>query len=502
MSNDGTQEALASEAMRLEREGRTSEAITAYKRLLDSWPGLPDCWYNLALLQRNSGEFSAALASYREALERNVARPEEVHLNRGVIYSDCLRQYEAAESELNRALTLNPAYVPALINLANLQEDLGRRDLAAQVYERLLSLAPEDPLALARYAGLKEFTTVDDPLIGLLRAALASPGISMADRASVEFALGRALDSCKAYDAAFEAYRAANRHSRESVGPSFRNYDLDREERFVDRLMAAFPAAARFDAPRMISPRTRPPQPIFICGMFRSGSTLTEQLLAGHPRVSAAGELNFLPRAVSTALAPFPETIASLSPLTLETLAAQYLDMLHDMFPEAAFVTDKRPDNFLYIGLIKLLFPNAKIVHTTRDALDNCLSIYFLHLDQGMSYALDLMDIGHHYLQYRRLMRHWKTLFEADILDLNYDLLVKDPKPVVEQLLAFLGLAWGEGCLAVPPGLAVKTASVWQVREPLNPASSGRAQHYGRQLRQLSDYLRSHESDFSPHSPL
>lgn len=306
MSNDGTQEALASEAMRLEREGRTSEAITAYKRLLDSWPGLPDCWYNLALLQRNSGEFSAALASYREALERNVARPEEVHLNRGVIYSDCLRQYEAAESELNRALTLNPAYVPALINLANLHEDLGRRDLAVGVYERLLSLAPEDPLALARYAGLKEFTTADDPLIGRLRAALASPGISMADRAGVEFALGRALDACKAYDAAFEAYRAANRHSRESVGLSFRNYDLDREERFVDRLMAAFPATARFDAPRMISPRTLPPQPIFICGMFRSGSSLTEQLLAGHPRVSAAGELNFLPRAVSTALAPFP----------------------------------------------------------------------------------------------------------------------------------------------------------------------------------------------------
>jgi tetratricopeptide (TPR) repeat protein len=489
MSNGGTQESMLIEAMRLEREGRTAEAITAYKRLLDSWPGMPDCWYNLALLQRNMGEFSAALASYREALERNVARPEEVHLNRGVIYSDCLRQYDLAENELNQALAINPTYVPALINLANLYEDLGRRDRAVQVYEQLLRLAPEDPQALARYAGLKVFTAVDDPMIGRLRAALTRPGISVADRASVEFALGRALDACEAYDEAFEAYRAANRHSRESVGAGFRDYDLRLAEQFVDRLIAAFPAATRFDAPRMLSPRTLPPSPIFICGMFRSGSTLTEQLLAGHPCVSAAGEFDFLPRAVGTTLAPFPESIASLSPLTLETLAAQYLDMLHDMFPEAAYVTDKRPDNYLYIGLIKLLFPNARIVHTTRNALDNCLAIYFLHLDQGMSYALDLMDIGHHYLQYRRLMTHWKTLFGADLLEVSYDSLVRDPKPVIEQLLASLGLPWSEGCLSVQPGGPVKTASVWQVREPLNARSSGRASHYRRQLQQLSDYL-------------
>jgi tetratricopeptide (TPR) repeat protein len=489
MSNGGIQETMVAEALLLEREGRTTEAIAAYKRLLDSWPGLPDCWYNLGLLQRNIGDFSAALVSYGEALERNVSRPEEVRLNRGVVYSDGLHRYEAAEEELNKALALNPTYVPALINLANLHEDLGRRDQAAAVYERLLAFAPEDPQALARYAGLKEFTTIDDPLIGRLRAAAVRPGISTADRANVEFALGRALDACEAYDAAFEAYRAANRHSRESAGPGFRDYDLRLGEQLIDRLIAAFPAASRFDAPRMISPRTSPPHPVFICGMFRSGSTLIEQLLAGHPSVSAAGELNFLPRAVNTTLAPFPESIATLSPLTLETLAAQYLDLLHDRFPEAQFVTDKRPDNFLYIGLIKLLFPNAKIVHTTRNALDNCLAIYFLHLDQAMSYALDLMDIGHYYLQYQRLMTHWKTLFGADILDVSYDALVRDPKPIVGELLAFLGLPWNEGCLSVPPGSAVKTASVWQVREPLNARSSGRARHYARQLQQLRDYL-------------
>jgi tetratricopeptide (TPR) repeat protein len=488
MNLSASREKLLNDAMELDRQGRVPEAIAAYQRLLADWPGLPNSWYNLALLQRKAGQHSAALASYKEALERNVLQPEEVHLNRGVIYSDYLHQYEAAERELHTALALNPAYIPALINLGTLHEDLGRRDLSAQVYERILALAPENPRILARLAGLKVFSNIDDPLIERMRRALARPGISAAERADVEFALGRALDSCEAYDEAFDAYRSANRHSRESAGPAFRDYDLMREERFIDRLIAAFPAAVQV-APRMTSAAS-PPHPIFVCGMFRSGSTLTEQLLAGHPQVTAGGELDFVPRIVQTRLAPFPESISPLSLPALEALAAEYRDMLLDLFPKATYVTDKRPDNFLYIGLIKRLFPSAKIIHTTRDALDNCLSIYFLHLDHRMSYALDLMDIGHHYLQYQRLMAHWKALFGTDILDLRYDDLVEDAKPVVEQMLAFLGLDWDERCLSVPPaGRAVKTASVWQVREPLYRRSSGRAGHYDRHLNLLRDYL-------------
>lgn len=489
MNTTGNRDAMLSEALQLDREGRILEAIAAYERLLESWPGMPNCWYNLALLQRKTGSFSAALASYQEALERSVTEPEAVHLNRAVIYADCLRQYQAAESEIAKALALNPNYVPALFNLANLHEDLGRRDRAAAVYERILTLAPEDPEVLARYAGLQAFSRVDDPLIGRLRGSLAKPGTTAGDRASLEFALGRALDGCEAYAEAFEYYRAANRHSRESAGLAFRDYDLAAQEQYIDRLIAAFPAPVRIDAPNL-APRASPPQPIFVCGMFRSGSTLWEQLLAGHPQVTAGGELNFLPSAAQTRLVPFPESMAGLSPLLRETLAGEYLDLIRDIDPKAGFVTDKRPDNFLYIGLIKLLFPHAKIVHTTREALDNCLSIYFLHLDHGMSYALDLMDIGHFYLQYLRLMAHWKTLYGADILDLSYDALVQDPKPMVEQLLDFLELAWDERCLSVPPrGRAIKTASLWQVREPLYLRSSGRARHYASQLGPLRKYL-------------
>jgi tetratricopeptide (TPR) repeat protein len=492
MNANQSREAMLKEALRLDRAGGVPEAIAAYQRLLAVWPGLPDCWYNLGLLHRKSGGYSAALACYAEALQRNVSQPEAVHVNRGVIYRDCLHQPEAAERELNAALALNPDYIPALINLANLHEDLGRRELAAEVYERILALTPDAPDILARYAGLKTFSMRDDPLIIRLRQALAQPGLGSAERASVEFALGRALDACGEYAAAFETYRSANRHSRESAGPAFREYDLKLAERFIDRVIAAFPAppptaataAAAGAAPSAL------PNPIFVCGMFRSGSTLVEQLLAGHPNVQAGGELDFLPRAVQTRLAPFPESIPMLPTASLESLAAEYLGMLGELFPQARHVTDKRPDNFLYIGLIKMLFPQAKFVHTVRDALDNCLSVYFLHLDQSMSYALDLMDIGHHYLQYRRLMAHWKALFGADIVDVSYDRLVRDPQPEMARLLASLGLDWDDRCLSVPAtGRAVKTASVWQVREPLYQRSSGRAQRYEAQISTLRDYL-------------
>lgn len=484
MSDESTPDRLVREALALDRQGRLAEAIAAYQAILARWPALPDCWYSLAYLQRRAGLFAAALASYQRALDLGVKRSQEVHLNRGVIFSDHLRRPDEARRELEAALTIDPAYVPALMNLANLHEDLGRREEAEAAYERILALEPRCFEALARQACLRKVVADDDPLIERLRSALADSTAGPADRASLGFALGRALDACGSYEAAFAAYSGANRDSRESAVPGAARYDRNLEERLVDRLMAAFPATHGNSA---CGGR---PQPIFVCGMFRSGSTLVEQLLAGHPRVGAAGELDFLPQAAQGLLAPFPESLASAPASRLAAIAEHYRSTLRALFPDADLVTDKRPDNFIYIGLIKTLFPDARIVHTTRDPLDTCLSIFFLHLDQRMSYALDLMDIGHHYLMYRRIMAHWKGIYGADILEVGYDDLVREPRPVMEGLLSFLGLEWDERCLTVPStGRAIRTASAWQVREPLYQRSSGRASHYARQLAELSRYL-------------
>ena len=482
------------EAMRLQRDGRLAEAETAYERLLARSPDLPDGWYNLAVLQRHARRFDAALASYQQALDRGVARPEEVHLNRGVIYSDCLRRDDAAEAELAAALALNPDYIPALLNLANLKADLGQRDEALALCERVLALDPDSREGLAHYADLKTVSGPDDPLIGALRRGLAQPGATAGDKASLGFALGKALDSCVAYDEAFAAYAAANRHSRESAGPPALAYDRRRQEAFVDQLIGTFARARGSVAAPVASAR-----PIFICGMFRSGSTLTEQVLAGHSRVTAGGEIDVLPALVRTELAPYPARMAHVAPRELEGLAARYSDSLSKLFPGAPHVTDKRPDNFLHIGLIKTLFPDARIIHTTRDALDNCLSIYFLHLDHSMAYANDLMDIAHYYRQYRRLMAHWKSQYGDDILDFDYDAFVRAPRPAVEKLLAFCRLDWEEACLSFQHVRnAVKTASVWQVREPLYQRSSGRWRNYARHLEPLRASLGEWVDDAAP----
>lgn len=472
MSAGTTSEDLLRIAAQHRDSGRIAEAIAAYEQALAQRPDLPNSWYNLAWLQRRAGRFEAALVSYAQALVHRVSEPEEVHLNRGVIYADDLARSDAAEAELNRALALNPRFVPALLNLGNLFDDRGDAPSARAAYEQALAIDPANPMALARLAGVADLSGPDDPLLERLRAGIARGDAK--DRSDLGFALGAALDRLGAYDHAFAAYRAANEASREGTGI---RYHRASHERFVDRLIAAFPAPVR------TGPDQRDDAPVFICGMFRSGSTLAEQILARHEAVTPGGELGLLPELIAARLRPYPEAATEMSPETWAELRSAYLAGLRRIHPGTGLVTDKRPDNFLHIGLIKNLFPHARIVHTRRNPADNILSLYFLHLDPNMAYAQDLGDADHWHGQYRRLMAHWRRLYPDDIHDLDYDALVADPRPSIAALLDFLGLAWREECLSFhEAGNAVRTASAAQVREPLYRRSSGRWRNYERQM--------------------
>ena len=474
-------EELLAHASELRRQGRLDDAIAAYQSALDLQPALPDAWYNLGYLQRHARQHDAALVSYQRALDGGVNRPEEVHLNRAVILSDFLARPAAAEAELQAALAINPDYVPALLNLGNLHEDRGDRAAARQAYERALALDPAAMLALARLAGVTDLSGPEDPVIHQLKHALASP-LDQVDRADLGFALGRALDAVGAYDEAFAAYAEANQAGQSAFGRA--HYDREAHERLVDRLIASFPGRAAG------SQGSADPVPIFICGMFRSGSTLVERILAGHSKVTAGGELGVLPTLIQSELQPYPEAAAGADDGRLESMRQIYLDAMRSMFPGSQFVTDKRPDNFLHIGLIKALFPAARIVHTRRNPLDNCLSVYFLQNDPSLTYAFDLLDTAHWYRQQRRLMAHWQSLYADDILELDYDGLVADPRPALQRLLDHCGLQWEEACLDFHQGKGiVKTASVWQVREPLYQRSSGRWRHYERHLGALRSAL-------------
>lgn len=473
---DAALESLIARAAELRHAGRVPEAIAAYEQLLGRRPALPDSWYNLALMYRRARRFDEALAAYSQALAHGLSGPEEAHLNRGVIYADDLRRPDLAEQELNAALKLNPRYQPALLNLGNLHEDRGRKTLALAAYDALLALAPDHPVALARSAQLRPVSDPADPAVARLRRAIARPGLAAQDRAELGFALGKLLDGAGAYEAAFEAYAAAN-----ALSPA--RYDRAAQEALTDALVAAFPQAG---PPALSVAGTRPP-PIFILGMFRSGSTLAEQVLASHPRVTSGGELTLLPALVRQVPGAYPGSLSRIDPAPM---ARAYLGELDRLFPAADVLTDKRPDNFLHLGLIKRLFPDARIVHTRRHPLDNVLSAWFLHLGGAMPYAADLMDTAHFLAQERRLMDHWKRLWPDDILDLDYDAFVEDPRPHTERLLAHCGLAWDNACLAFhQTDSNVRTASVWQVREPLYKRASGRWRHYERQLAPVKQWL-------------
>jgi hypothetical protein len=160
------------------------------------------------------------------------------------------------------------------------------------------------------------------------------------------------------------------------------------------------------------------------------------------------------------------------------------------LFPGAKTVTDKRPDNFIHLGLIKALFPCARIVYTRREAVDNCLSVYFQQLGGALAYATDLEDTAHYYRQHERLMNHWKVCFPENIFTVDYDELVRSPEPLLRQLLDFLGLEWNDRCLAFQhTDNLVKTASVWQVREELHIRSSGRWRNYEAYVRNVRAVL-------------
>jgi tetratricopeptide (TPR) repeat protein len=460
--------------------GRMDEAIACYQRFLQSRPDVAEAHFNLALIQRKSRRFDEALKSYQRALELGIDRPEEVHSNMSVVFSE-LRREEQAINSLETALQINRDYMPAMFNLANRREEAGDKQAALGLFQRIIDQDPQHYEALARLADVVEFTDPDDPVIRKMKRAIRKLAIDPQVRIDLYFALGKALNDCSAYDDAFLNYQKANDCASKTMEP----YDRAGQEALTDQLIETF-SADWFDRIKPVSEAA----PIFICGMLRSGSTLIEQVLASHPTVTAGGEIDFFFREVQHALAPFPESVLKIKPKSFEALAEAYLAHLQKTFPEAENLTDKRPDNFPYLGLIRTLFPNARIICTVRKPLDNCLSVYFQQLARAANYATRLEDTAHYFTQYKRLMAHWRKLFGGNIFDLSYDDFVKEPRPVLEKLLDFCGLEWSDNCLEFyKADNFVKTASVWQVRQPLYQKSSGRWRNYQDHISPLRNYL-------------
>lgn len=454
--------------------GRRDEAIAHYRSALAIDPTMATIWYNLGWALRAGRQFEDALHAYGQALAHGVAQPEEVMLNRAAILADHLHQPEAAEAELQAALSCAPQFVPALLNLGTLHEDRAQADAARVAYVRALALAPGLGRAHARLAMID----LAEGQVSAARArvdAAAPMAGSREDLAEILNAKASVLDAAGDYDAAFETLTEANALGQAGAATP---YHPLQQEQLVTRLINAFQDAASSGVPRVDAG----PKPVFIVGMFRSGSTLTEQLLARHPAICSGGELEFIPATAQTTLAPYPESLKGLDLPAIDGLRQAYFNEMRRI-SATGWTVDKRCDNVMHLSLIRMLFSDAPIIHTVRDPLDTLLSVLFLHFGDGVTYGFDQRDAAHYFIQYRRLIDHWRSIFPNTIIDVDYDRLVREPLKEIGPVFERLGLKSGEFLIdAAIAGQSVRTASSWQVRKPLHQKSSGRWRNYARHL--------------------
>jgi hypothetical protein len=231
-------------------------------------------------------------------------------------------------------------------------------------------------------------------------------------------------------------------------------------------------------------------------GLPRSGTTLIEQILASHPEVYGGGELSQLREVLAkpsgvTADRTFIEYVRDLSTLEFETLGHEYLERVWALSPESRFITDKMPANYFFIGMIHLIFPDAKIIHSVRDPIDSCFSCYARLFNETMEFAYDLGTLGRYAARYLRLMWHWHNVLPTDtVLDVRYEDIVDDVEGQARRMLDYIGLPWSDECLKFYENKRpVKTASIAQVRKPIYRSSVGRAKNFEKHLTLLRDII-------------
>ncbi len=457
----------------LERGGRELDVLAVYTKLSSVRPELAIGHFNRAVYLRRVGRLDEAVGAYRRAIDAGIDEPAEAWSNLGVILGELERHAEARDA-FERALAVAPAWIPALYNLGLLLEEFGERDAALARFEQVLAIDPEHHDALARIVHATTVGRRDDPLIDRVRTRLERSDLSPEARETLSFALGKAFDDCGCYEDAFAAYATANAIARNRAAP----YDRDANARDNAAL------AARFGAPWLARAQRVSDAPlVFVCGMWRSGTTLLERMLAGHPELTAGGEIPYFAAALDgdAARAGLAEDAGAAA-----ALGQGYLALLERRFPGARRVVNKRPDTWRYLGLLHGLFPEARFVVMQRDPLDVCVSIFRQQLGgDALRYATDLGDIAQHVRGAQALLRHWKALFPQRILEVQYERLIDRPEPVLREICAFLGLQWHASMLDVSSGRGrgrVRTASVWQVREPLHARSVGAWRNYRAHL--------------------
>ena len=493
------------------RSARIAEAIAAFRQAITLKEDLPSAHYNLGLALEGQRDDMAALTAHRRAaaLAPNFLEAHErlgCLLDRTSCPADAAESFERAfaakpgstlgrvsraealrirgrvgeaEKWYRRAIAEDPGNTYALRALGIFLTNLGRLDEAADFLERALAAEPTDVIAFFNLTNARKFVAADRPLLTRMAELLETGRLADTSKELLHFGLGKALDDLGEREAAMGHFDAAN-----ALGAETLRFDRPAFAARVDRLIARFgtdeekPAAASWpDGPR----------PILIVGMPRSGTTLVEQIVSSHPDVAAGGELGFWEQHGRTWESAIEE---GAEPPGAEVLASAYRGVLRAISPDAGYLTDKMPTNFLWLGLAHLAFPDAFIIHCRRHPLDTCLSIYTKRFP-GSFYSRDRASLVFYYRQYQRLMAHWRQVLPPErFLEEDYEALVTDHEAETRRLIGFLGLPWDEACLAPERNRRlVNTASVWQVRQPVYLSSVGRWRRYEPWLGELRALL-------------
>jgi hypothetical protein len=311
------------------------------------------------------------------------------------------------------------------------------------------------------------------------------------DLIRVYFAMGKLCDNLQMFEKSFEYYRSGNMLKRSQV-----EFNIDSYADYLSRIKKIFSAAFIENRKSWGSDSE---MPIFIFGMPRSGTTLVEQIIASHPYVYGGGELQFFNQMdqklafITKVNERYPECLNFFDDQTAYDIAELYIKETRGRIANAkdyTRFTDKNPFNFCHLGLISLLFPKASFIHCQRYPLDTCLSIYFQYFLIGNDFAYDLSELGQYYLEYLKLMSHWRKVLPVRIFELRYEDIVQNQEEVSRKLLEFCGLEWDSACLTFyNKDRPVFTASDWQVRQPIYATSSGRWKNYDQFLYPLKELL-------------
>ena len=499
---------------------RPDEAIPLLIKVLQAQPEYADAHNNIANAFLIKEDFDKALFGYRKALEIRPDYPEallgvvralfgreltdqallacqralavspgnpEVHALLGDI---CVKQenYGAARVAYDQALSIDAELLGAHLGLGQLQMELGQLDAAQASFQQAMEIDPKELSPYIHMAQVKKMR-LGDPCLARLESEVKNIDSLFGSKAmSLHFALGKAYDDLRQYDQAFPHFAAGCRMKRARIA-----YDADKQDKITQSICDFF-SQERVD--RLRGGGDSSDLPIFVLGMPRSGTTLVETIIASHPEVHGAGELRDL---LMLAAEPTENCLGDGYPISLHGLdqsdfarmGARYAAGLRQRSATAAYITDKMPANFLALGLIHIILPNAKIVHVRRNAADICLSGFTKCFGNGQYHSYDLSEMGRYYLNYAKLMAHWREVLPPNaFFEVQYEELVADKETQTRRLIDYCGLVWNDACLeSHKTERSVKTASITQVRQPVYTSSVERWRGYEKHLQALFDVL-------------